>query len=75
MGCRSCASTGYRGRIALHEVMAVSEQIERLTVERASSHELQRTAIAEGMETLRVDGLRKVLSGETSLSEVVRVAI
>ena len=75
IGCRSCANTGYRGRIALHEVMPVSEQIERLTVERASAHEVQRAAISEGMETLRVDGLRKVLTGETSLNEVVRVAI
>jgi type IV pilus assembly protein PilB len=74
-GCRSCANTGYRGRIALHEVMPVSEQIERLTVERASAHEVQRTAITEGMDMLRVDGLRKALAGETSLAEVLRVAV
>jgi type IV pilus assembly protein PilB len=74
-GCRSCANTGYRGRIALHEVMPVSEQIERLTVERASAHDIQRTAIDEGMDMLRVDGLRKALTGETSLAEVLRVAV
>jgi type IV pilus assembly protein PilB len=74
-GCRSCASTGYRGRIALHEVMPVSEQIERLTVERASAHDIQRTAMDEGMDMLRVDGLRKALGGETSLAEVLRVAV
>jgi type IV pilus assembly protein PilB len=74
-GCRSCANTGFRGRIALHEVMPVGEQIERLAVTHASAHEIQRTATAEGMEVLRVDGLRKVVSGETALAEVLRVAI
>jgi type IV pilus assembly protein PilB len=75
VGCRSCANTGYRGRIALHEVMPVSEEIERLAVEHASAHELQRVALREGMELLRVDGLRKALAGETSLAEVLRVAV
>ncbi len=75
VGCRSCSSTGYRGRIALHEVMQVSEEIERLAVERASSHEIQRAAIAEGMEMLRTDGLRKAAAGETTLAEVLRVAV
>ena len=75
VGCRSCAGTGYRGRIALHEVMPVSEDIERLAVERGSSHEIQRTAITEGMEMLRTDGLRKAAAGETTLAEVLRVAV
>ena len=75
VGCRSCSNTGYRGRIALHEVMPVTEGIERLTVEHASAHEVQRLALSEGMETLRFDGLRKAASGETSLAEVVRVAV
>jgi type IV pilus assembly protein PilB len=74
-GCRSCANTGYRGRVALHEVMPVSEQIERLTVEHASAHEVQRAALSEGMDLLRVDGMRKALAGETSLAEVLRVAV
>lgn len=75
VGCRSCGNTGYRGRIALHEVMPVSEDLERLAVARASAHELQRVAVAEGMETLRTDGLRKAVAGETTLSEVMRVAV
>jgi type IV pilus assembly protein PilB len=75
VGCRSCSGTGYRGRIALHEVMPVSEEIEKLAVERASSHEIQRTALAEGMEMLRTDGLRKAATGETTLAEVLRVAV
>ena len=49
VGCRSCAGTGYRGRLALHEVMPVTEEIERLAVERASAHEVQRVAELEGM--------------------------
>ncbi len=75
VGCRSCANTGYRGRIAVHEVMTVSEGVERLAVEHASAHEIQRLASEEGMEMLRMDGLRKVVSGQTSLTEVLRVAI
>ncbi|MBN9619648.1 MAG: type II secretion system protein GspE, partial [Actinobacteria bacterium] len=65
----------YRGRIALHEVMPVSEEIEKLAVERASSHDILRVAAAEGMETLRSDGLRKVVTGDTTLAEVLRVAV
>jgi type IV pilus assembly protein PilB len=75
VGCRSCSSTGYRGRIALHEVMPVSEAIERLTVDRASAHEVSRVAAAEGMRELRLDGLGKAAGGQTSVPEVLRVAI
>ena len=75
VGCRSCSSTGYRGRIALHEVMRVSEEIERLTVARASAHDIQKVAMAEGMRDLRADGLAKAADGQTSIQEVVRVAI
>jgi len=74
-GCRSCANTGYRGRIALHEVMPVTEEIERLTVERASAHEVGRAAEAAGMHNLRVDGMIKVSDGRTSIQEVLRVAV
>ena len=74
-GCRSCAGTGYRGRIALHEVMTVSEDIERLSVERASAHDIGHVAVNEGMEMLRADGLRKAAAGETTLAEVLRVAV
>ena len=73
MGCSNCSKTGYKGRLALHEVMAVSDDIERLTVERASSSTIMRVAIAEGMRTLREDGLLKASSGVTSLDEIFRV--
>ena len=72
-GCPHCSGTGFRGRIALHEVMAVSEEIERLAVAHASSAEIGRVAIAEGMLTLRQDGWAKVGMGLTSIEEVLRV--
>ena len=74
-GCGHCAKTGYRGRLALHEVMVVSEDIERLIVDRASTDEIARTARAAGMHSLREDGLHKVLLGETTLEEIARVVV
>ena len=73
VGCQACANTGYRGRIALHEVMAVSEEIERLAVARASSAEIQRVAVEQGMLTLRFDGWMKAHLGLTSIDEILRV--
>lgn len=73
VGCTSCSNTGYRGRIGLHEVMAVTEDIERLAVQRASSAEIGRVAIAQGMSTLRQDGWAKALLGLTSVDEILRV--
>ncbi|MFI5911464.1 GspE/PulE family protein [Dactylosporangium sp. NPDC051541] len=75
VGCRSCANTGYRGRLALHEVMPVSPDIEKLAIDRASAHEIQAVAYREGLLDLRVDGLAKAAEGQTSIPEVVRVAV
>jgi type IV pilus assembly protein PilB len=75
VGCRSCAQTGYRGRLAINEVMPVTEEIERLTVRHAAASEIKKVAIAEGMVTLRDDGLRKTAEGLTSLEEVLRVTV
>jgi len=75
VGCRSCAQTGYRGRLAVNEVMPVSEEIERLAVQRASASEIKKVAITEGMVALRDDGLRKTAEGLTSLEEVLRVTV
>jgi type IV pilus assembly protein PilB len=71
--CKACAGTGYRGRIGLYEVMLRSEEIERLTVERASADAIRTVAIGQGMKTLRDDGLERVLNGITSIEEVARV--
>ncbi len=72
-GCSTCSGTGYRGRMALHEVMPVSEEIERLTVRRASTDDIGRVAREEGMTTLRNDGWLKVTQGLTTIEEVLRV--
>jgi type IV pilus assembly protein PilB len=74
-GCTSCSSTGYRGRLALHEVMTVTEDIERLAVARASTDEINRRAREQGMATLREDGWLKVGQGRTSIEEVLRVVV
>jgi type IV pilus assembly protein PilB len=73
VGCSMCAKTGYRGRMGLYEVMPITEEIERMTVERASSEEVRRSARRDGMVTLREDGLEKVRLGVTSIEEVLRV--
>jgi len=71
-GCPSCNQTGYRGRIGVFEVMVVSEAIRDLILRGASSHELRRLAVREGMMTLRESGLRKVAAGVTTVAEVTR---
>ena len=73
VGCAACARTGYKGRVALHEVLTVTEEIERLTVARASATEIAQTAARQGMTGLRADGLAKVRDGVTSLEELLRV--
>ena len=73
VGCPACARTGYKGRLALHEVMTVTEEVERLAVARASATEIGQVARRGGMHDLRADGLRKVRQGVTSLEEILRV--
>jgi type IV pilus assembly protein PilB len=75
VGCSVCAKTGYKGRLALHEVMTVSEEIERLTVTRASATEVGRVARGQGMTGLREDGMEKVRLGSTSIEEIMRVVV
>jgi type IV pilus assembly protein PilB len=75
VGCSACSNTGYRGRLAVHEVMTVTEEIERLAVARASTEEINRVAIEQGMRQLREDGLAKVLLGRTTIEEIGRVVI
>ncbi|WP_139977522.1 GspE/PulE family protein [Nocardioides litoris] len=73
VGCNSCSLTGYKGRMALHEVMSVSENVERLAVQRLPSDEVMKLARSEGMKTLLEDGWAKVLQGHTSIPEILRV--
>jgi type IV pilus assembly protein PilB len=72
-GCSACSRTGYKGRMALHEVMQVTEDIERHAVSRSSSADIARTAREQGMISLRDDGWTKVLLGDTSVEEILRV--
>lgn len=75
VGCRKCGNTGYRGRLGLHEVLVMSEEISRLTVAGATAEAIREAAVSQGMLTLRQDGLEKVRLGETSIEEVSRVVV
>lgn len=72
-GCPHCNHKGYKGRLAIYELLMVNEDIKRLTMERASSGKVKEAAIENGMRTLRQDGIAKVLQGLTTVEEVVRV--
>jgi type IV pilus assembly protein PilB len=75
VGCGSCGNTGYRGRLAIHEIMRVNEEIERMIVEKASTDQIAKAAARNGMRTLREDGLHKVVQGHTTLEELSRVIV
>jgi type IV pilus assembly protein PilB len=72
-GCGACGGTGYFGRFAIHEVLEVTEEIERFIVERGHSEDIRKTAVAQGMLTLRNAGMIEVARGVTSLEEILRV--
>jgi len=72
-GCPSCYNSGYKGRIALYEVMPLKDQLKEMILEGASADELKKTAIRLGMKTLRMSGLAKIKTGVTSIDEIVRV--
>jgi type IV pilus assembly protein PilB len=73
VGCPACSKTGYKGRLALHEVMTVTEEIERMCVARASSSDIAEAARQGGMLSLRQDGMSKVVGGHTTVEEILRV--
>ena len=75
VGCSHCSRTGYRGRLALHEFMPITQEIERLAAARASAAEVEEVAMAQGMVNLRSDGMGKAKAGKTSLEEVLRVVL
>jgi type II secretory ATPase GspE/PulE/Tfp pilus assembly ATPase PilB-like protein len=72
-GCDSCRQTGYQGRAAIYEICVVTEPLRKLIMQKRDGGELKQCAIAEGMETLRQDGWRRVAQGRTTIEEVVRV--
>ncbi len=71
-GCDTCGGSGYKGRAGLYEVMALSAELRRLILRGASTAELQKQAVSEGMLTLRMDGIVKIKKGATTLEEVVK---
>lgn len=74
VGCEECSNTGYRGRAAIFEVMEMTSEIARLTMEAASLNTIRKQALADGMTLLIVDGIRKIKEGITTIEEVARVA-
>lgn len=74
VGCENCSQTGYKGRLAIFEIMVMTQPIARLTMERADTAVIQRQAVIDGLSLLLQDGLRKVKQGLTSIEEVLSVA-
>jgi len=72
-GCDECRHTGYRSRLAIYEILAFTEQIKQMTVQRANALEIKKVAVRNGMKTLRASGWRRIYSGDTTLEEVLRV--
>ncbi len=73
-GCSICSDTGFKGRIAVYEVMELSEEIKDFVLNGASTVEIKREAIRGGMMTLRRSALNMLMEGTTTLSEVFRVS-
>jgi general secretion pathway protein E len=72
-GCDKCFQTGYRGRTGIYELMLISEEIQNLIYQRTSAGAIKKVSLDAGLQTLRMDGARKVLAGITTISEVLRV--
>lgn len=72
-GCAACAASGYKGRSSISEVIEVTDAIKKLILDNASPTEIELAAVKEGTQTMFMDGLIKVLSGETTLEEILRV--
>ena len=72
-GCSHCMDTGYRGRIAIFELLAIDDELRDLVVAKATAHQIKDLAVSKGMRTLRQDGLLKAIKGVTTIDEVFRV--
>jgi type IV pilus assembly protein PilB len=72
-GCPACNGSGYKGRIALYEIMPVGSEIRELVLEGASADEVKKVAVKLGMKTLRMSGITKIKEGVTSIEEVLRI--
>ncbi|MEM9190706.1 MAG: ATPase, T2SS/T4P/T4SS family, partial [Myxococcota bacterium] len=72
-GCRTCGGTGYKGRIALYEVMPFTERLKEMVLQGCSTAELKAEMIRGGVDTLRMAGIKKIMAGVTTIDEVLRV--
>ena len=73
VGCRHCRDVGYSGRLGIYELLVNTEEVRELALNRASTWDIKKAAVAGGMWTLRDDGWEKVLTGDTSIDEVLRI--
>jgi type IV pilus assembly protein PilB len=73
-GCSNCSDTGFKGRLAVYEVMVIEERLKEFILNGASSLEIKREAMRLGMQTLRQSALKKLEEGTTTLSEVLRIS-
>jgi type IV pilus assembly protein PilB len=74
-GCRTCNGSGYKGRVALYEIMRFNDSLKEMVLQGSSTAELKAAAIKTGMLTLRMSGIRKVLDGVTTTEEILRVTM
>jgi type IV pilus assembly protein PilB len=74
-GCRTCNGTGYKGRVALYEVMRFTDGLKEMVLQGSSTAELKMAAIKQGMVSLRMSGILKVLDGVTTTEEILRVTM
>jgi len=72
-GCDSCFNTGYKGRINISEILVMESRLKKLVLETFDSNQIKKEALSQNMETLRMDGVRKIVKGITTVSEVLRV--
>jgi general secretion pathway protein E/type IV pilus assembly protein PilB len=72
-GCRECRGVGYSGRQGIYELLLTTDRVRQLAHDRASTWEIKKSATADGMTTLRMDGWKKAIRGDTSVEEVLRV--
>ena len=74
-GCKQCNNTGYKGRVAIHELLLGTQSLKNAIKQRTNGDALKQLAIDEGMLTLKMDGILKVLQGKTNMEQILKVCI
>ena len=72
-GCEACGNSGYKGRLAIYEILGMSELVKQLTIKRSSSSDILAQAQKEGLITMKQDGILKAIAGLTTMEEIWRV--